>query len=278
MSLKFVSLLTDFGNDSVYAGVCRGVILKLAPSATVIDLTHAIPAYQVRVGALALADAVPYLPIGVHMAVVDPGVGTSRRPLVIATRRGDSLVGPDNGLLMPAAAALGGVVSVHELSNPAYQLRRRSHTFHGRDIFAPAAGHLVSGMSPAALGPAVPVAQCVDLRIPEGHWQHSATGAEQELQGEVIAIDHYGNVILSLTPNDLEAQGIALGDMLAVQLPAQTLHLRWGATFGETPAHSALLYTDSSWRLGIALNQAAAATLWQVEIGQQVTLRIPIAP
>ena len=138
----FISFMTDFGVGSSAPAVCRGVMLDIAPDARLVDVTHAIRHFALRDGAFLLARSVPYFPVGVHVAVVDPGVGTARRPIALKVSRGDYLVGPDNGLLVPAARALGGVVAARALENRALWLPSVSHTFHGRDIFSPVGAHL----------------------------------------------------------------------------------------------------------------------------------------
>ncbi|MGH2407490.1 MAG: SAM hydrolase/SAM-dependent halogenase family protein, partial [Candidatus Limnocylindrales bacterium] len=158
-----VSITTDFGARDPSGAICKGVILSIAPRATVIDISHEVAKFQVRDGALLLWCALPYLPVGVHVGVVDPGVGTERLPIAIRVARGDVLIGPDNGLLLPAAERLGGVVTAHVLENPAYRLPVVTTSFHGRDVFAPAAAHVVLGVPLAELGPAYDVAQLVHL-------------------------------------------------------------------------------------------------------------------
>ena len=141
----FVTFLSDFGLQDDFVGTCHGVIKRIAPEAQIIDVTHGIPRQQVLQGALVLASTLPYMPVGVHLAVVDPGVGSSRRPLALRDREGRYFVGPDNGLLVPAADR-AGIESAHELANPEYALETISRTFHGRDLFAPAAAHLARGV------------------------------------------------------------------------------------------------------------------------------------
>jgi hypothetical protein len=162
-----VSLLSDFGAGDPSAAICKGVILGIAPEAQLIDISHELRKFAIRDGAILLWCALPYLPVGVHVAVVDPGVGTDRLPVAIRTGRGDTLVGPDNGLLLLAPDRLGGVVAAHVLENPAYRLPIVSSSFNGRDIFAPAAAHLALGVPIDALGPSVPVERLVRLPIPE---------------------------------------------------------------------------------------------------------------
>jgi S-adenosylmethionine hydrolase len=162
----FVSLLTDFGSRDPSAGIMRAVVLGIAPAANVVDLSHDVAKYAIRDGALLLWCAAPYLPVGGHVAVVDPGVGTNRRPIAVRVHRGDVLIGPDNGLLLPAAERLGGIVDARLLASAAYRLPVVSSSFHGRDIFAPAAAHLATGVPFAALGPEVPVDGLVHLPWP----------------------------------------------------------------------------------------------------------------
>src|SRR5690348_16679845 len=154
----FISFTSDFSLRDDSVGTVKGVIWRIAPHAVIADILHAVPDFDVVRGALCLANTLPYMPVGVHLAVVDPGVGTARRPVVLTTGRGDHMVGPDNGLLLWGAAALDGVRSAHLLANDAYMLSPRSATFHGRDIFGPAAAHLAMGVEPARFGPAVDVA------------------------------------------------------------------------------------------------------------------------
>src|SRR3990170_41153 len=148
MAGPLISFLSDFGTGSTPA-VCRGVMWSIAPDARLLDLTHDVRQFAVRDGAFLLSRAVGYLPVGVHLAVVDPGVGTTRRPVVVRTERGDLLVGPDNGLLLPAARELGGPVDAWEITNRDLWLPNVSSTFHGRDLFAPVAAHLAGGLEPS---------------------------------------------------------------------------------------------------------------------------------
>src|SRR5215212_6183704 len=158
-----ITFLSDFGLQDDFVGTCHGVIKRIAPQAEVIDVTHGIPPQQVLQGALVLANTLPYMPPGIHLAVVDPGVGSSRRPLALRDAEGRLYVGPDNGLLLPAADRFGGAVEVHELANRAYALESVSRTFHGRDLFSPAAAHLAAGVPLGDLGPPVDPAELVRL-------------------------------------------------------------------------------------------------------------------
>jgi S-adenosylmethionine hydrolase len=185
--VTLITLLTDFGLADTYVGQIKGAILAIAPSATIVDLTHAVPPQDVFAGAFLLWSAVEVFPPGtIHVAVVDPGVGSSRRGVAIGSRRGDTFVGPDNGLLIPASERLGGLRQAIELNPREYWRDTLSSTFHGRDVFGPVAGHLASGLPLERLG--VPIMELTELELPQPHG----------LEGEVIHIDTYGNLITNL--------------------------------------------------------------------------------
>jgi S-adenosylmethionine hydrolase len=255
MAGPLISFLSDFGSGSTPA-VCRGVMWSIAPDARLLDLTHDVRRYAIRDGAFLLSRAVGYLPVGVHVAVVDPGVGTARRPIVVRAARGDFLVGPDNGLLIPAARKLGGATSAWEIANRDLWLTHVSSTFHGRDLFSPVAAHLAGGVDPDLVGPAVDVDSLVDLRLPE------ATARAGVLDTTVLMIDRYGNVRLAGQPTDLAAAvgPLAPGLRLRVSVGERHESISWQTTFGEVEPGIPLLYEDADYAgLGIAVNQASAA-------------------
>ncbi|GAA1985082.1 SAM-dependent chlorinase/fluorinase [Amycolatopsis minnesotensis] len=257
MGSAWISFTTDYGLDDGFVAACHGVIARIAPRVRVIDVTHAVPAQRIRHGASVLAQTVPYLPEAVHVAVVDPGVGTARRGVVVVAERG-LLAGPDNGLLVPAAEALGGVVAAYELVAPEYRLPAVSATFHGRDVFAPAAAHLSLGVTPPEFGP--PVTELVRLPEPVVRVRPG------ELVSEVLVIDRFGNVQLAATSADLHAAGI--GDRAAVE----GMDVPLGRTFGDVRAGEALLYTDSGGRLAVAVNGGSAAAALALSEDQEVTI------
>ena len=162
----FVTFLSDFGLQDDFVGTCHGVIKRIAPEAQIIDITHGIPPQEILQGALVLANTIPYMPVGSHLAVVDPGVGGARRALALRDQDGRCFVGPDNGLLIPAAER-AGIEAAHELANPDYALDSISRTFHGRDLFAPAAAHLAAGVAIGELGPPVDPDALVRLDLPQ---------------------------------------------------------------------------------------------------------------
>jgi S-adenosylmethionine hydrolase len=263
-----ISFLSDFGTRDPWVAICRGVILRLAPEVRLLDISHEVPAFDVAAGARTLAAVVPELPVGVVLAVVDPGVGTDRRGVGVRTVRGDLLVGPDNGLLLPAAEALGGVAAAHELTADRDRRQSGAATFHGRDVFAPAAAHLALGVDLAAFGAAVPAAALVRLAPPV------AVVRDGLLLAPVVAIDAFGNVDLGATRGDLEiALGtVSGGERLLVGAGGGTV-VPWGITFGDVAAGDALLYENSLGLVALAVREGRAADRLQLEVGAIVEVR-----
>jgi len=225
------------------------VMARVAPGVRVLDVSHAVGAQDVRQGAMVLAQAVPYLPRAVHLAVVDPGVGTGRG-MVAVEAGGQVLVGPDNGLLLWAAESLGGVERAHALQNPAYRLARVSRTFHGRDVLAPAAAHLAAGVEPAELGPAVDPERLVRLE------RVAARIDGGRAAGSVVAVDHFGNLALDLRRDDLR---LAAGDAVEVRVGGRAHRAVFGETFAAVPAGGLVLHEDSFGSLAVAVNLGRAA-------------------
>jgi S-adenosylmethionine hydrolase len=264
LSYRWVSFTTDYGTADGFVASCKGVLATIAPAARVIDVSHQIPARQVRRGAAVLAQAVPWLPPAVHLAVVDPGVGTDRRGVAVRTERG-VLVGPDNGLLLPAADALGGATAAYALTEPAFQLPEVSRTFHGRDVFAPVAGHLCRGVDLARLGPPVPLA---DLhRLPP--LQVAVTGGT--LRAEVLSVDAFGNVQLAATAADLAAA--ALPAEVTVHAGDTARRATTGGTFADAGPRGLIVLTDSADHVAVAVNGGSAAAELGVRDGDPVTVR-----
>jgi S-adenosylmethionine hydrolase len=258
MAYDWISLTTDYGLADGFVAACRGVIAKTAPRAKVLDISHAVPPQDVRRGANVLAQVVPFLPPCVHVAVVDPGVGTERKGVVLAAKEG-VLVGPDNGLLLPAAEVLGGVETAHELAAEEYRLATVSHTFHGRDVFAPAAAYLTLGVQPADFGPQIDPDTLV--RLPEP----TVVVGSQRLTSDVLAVDHFGNVQLAAKVRDIIATGLLLpGASVRVQVGMHTVDATIGRTFDDVEPGEALVYVDSSGHVAIAVNQGFASSLLMV--------------
>jgi len=254
MTYRWVSFTTDYGTLDGFVAAVKGVIAGIAPDVTVIDVTHQVPAQDVRRGAAVLAQTAPWLPPAVHLAVVDPGVGTRRRGIVVVAARG-LLVGPDNGLLLPAADALGGMTAAYELVDPAYRLAEVSTTFHGRDVFAPAAAHLSLGLDPARLGPAV--TDPVRLPAPTVHI------GPDGIRAEVLSVDGFGNVQLAATD---------LGGLTGT-VRVQDGHATVGRTFADVPDGELVVLADSAGYVAIAVNRGNAAARLGVEPGDVVEIR-----
>jgi S-adenosyl-L-methionine hydrolase (adenosine-forming) len=261
-----ITFLTDFGLQDDFVGTCHGVMAKIVPDARVIDVTHGIRPGHVLQGALVLANALPYLPVGVHLAVVDPGVGTGRRPLALRDPEGRLYVGPDNGLLLPAAERFGGVAEAHELANPAYSLQPVSRTFHGRDLFAPAAAHLAAGVPLEELGPPIDQAELVPLEIPEP--QLGTT----RIRATALAVDRFGNVALNLTREHLEQAGVASGTRIELACQGSRFYAVVARTFADAPSGELIVYEDSYGSLAVAVSNGNAAELLRVEEGTEIVL------
>ncbi len=256
-----ISLLTDFGLRDPSAAILHGVILSIAPDSRIVDISHEVRKFAIRDGALLLWCSLPYLPVGFHVAVVDPGVGTERLPIAIATSRGDVLIGPDNGLLPAAAGRLGGIVAVHVLEAAQYRLPTVSTSFHGRDIFAPAAAHLAGGVELGSVGRALDASTLVPSPIREPEI------ADGELRSSVVYIDTFGNVKLAGLRADLEmALGpVRTGDRLELSVgpedaPGHVIRTTWQTTFGDVAVGKTLVYEDSYGRICLAASQTDAAS------------------
>ncbi|MGQ0840358.1 SAM hydrolase/SAM-dependent halogenase family protein [Actinokineospora sp.] len=267
MGYDWISFTTDYGLDGGFTAACEGVIARIAPAARVLHVTHAVPAQDIRRGAVVLAQTVPSLPRAVHLAVVDPGVGTARRPIAVVTDNG-VLVGPDNGLLVPAAEALGGITGAHELTE--YRLEPVSATFHGRDIFAPAAAHLAAGVAPAALGPAVDPTTLSRLPAP------TTVATAGRLTTEVLGTDIFGNLQLAATAADLAATGATLGTRVHAQVGEGSVDAVLGRTFADVPAGASVVLVDSAGHVAIAVNSGSAERVLTARSGDSAVLQVAV--
>lgn len=262
----WVSFTTDYGTADGFVAACKGVIATISPATMVLDVTHEVPARDVRRGAAVLAQVAPWLPPAVHLAVVDPGVGTDRRGVAVRTPRG-VLVGPDNGLLVPAAEALGGIERAYVLTEPGFQLPEVSRTFHGRDVFAPVAAHLCRGVDPGQLGPAVAAG---DLRrLPEPRIEIGDDG----LRSEVLTVDRFGNVQLAAAAADLDATGLRPGGPATVQKGPDANPAVVGRTFADAAIGELLVLVDSDGHVAVAVNGGSAAEALGVREGDDLLLR-----
>ena len=268
-----ITFLSDFGPAA--PAVCRGVMFRICPDANIIDINHQVPRYSIRDGAASLVFALPHMPVGTHVAVVDPGVGTERLPVALRTARGDVLIGPDNGLLVDAAERLGGIEEARALENRDLMLPVISQSFHGRDIFAPMAGHLAAGVAFAEVGPTVAIVDLVRLPVIR------PTIAEGLLTSTIVHVLIYGNVTFAGTPADLEAAigPLQPGRALVLEFPAHddatAVEERtvWERTFGRVPLGSSLLMSDSEGHLSLADNQGDAARRLGLTLDRPVRIR-----
>ena len=263
-----ITFLTDFGLQDDFVGTCHGVMKRIAPDVDVIDVTHGIRPGRILQGALVLQNALPYMPPGVHLAVVDPGVGGIRRPLALRDGEGRFHVGPDNGLLLLAADRLGGVVEAHELANPAYALESVSHTFHGRDLFAPAAAHLALGVPLGELGPPIALDGLVRLELPEPEVGTS------RIRATVLAVDRFGNVALNLTRDHLARASIVTGTRIEILSKQNRFFAVAARTFADAGLGDLIVYEDSYGSLAVAVSQGSAASVLGVEEGSEIVLQV----
>jgi S-adenosylmethionine hydrolase len=259
MPPHLITLLTDFGTQDAYVAIIKGVILRIDPTAQIIDITHAVPPGDVRVAAFLLRSAVRFFPRGaIHVVIVDPGVGSKRRPILIETD-GAIFVGPDNGVLAPAADVLYRQ-TIRHIQNRAYFLHPVSQTFHGRDIFAPVAAHLARGVAPAEIGPAVDAP--VELAFPAAHCDQSG------ITGQVMYVDHFGNLITNIETE------------LLVRFPAHGLSvsINQKRVAGPVSAYAAVaegmpLAIIGSWGvMEIAVRNGSAADMFAAGPGMPVTV------
>lgn len=263
----FVSFLSDFGLQDEFVGVVHGVIAKLTPEVRVIDVAHGIKQGDVRSGALALTRAVQYLPDGVVLAVVDPGVGTDRKAIAARTESGMVFVGPNNGLLSPAVATMGGAVEIVELTNPEAQIPTSGATFAGRDVFAPAAALLASGEATLdELGPPVATDLVVPLLIPLAEIEPS------KIVGEAWWVDRFGNVQANISPEDLALAGISREMTVTVRVGVNEYEVEWGDTYADVEEGEPLLHVDSSGLMALAVRGGSATEYFNLATGTALTL------
>jgi S-adenosyl-L-methionine hydrolase (adenosine-forming) len=263
-----ITFLSDYGHEDEFAGVCRAIIGQIAPEAQVVDLTHGVGRQGIRQGALALANSLPFCAPGIHLAVVDPGVGTARRPVAVTTmQEGRFLVGPDNGLLWPAIDRFGGPARAIDLSRSPFRLEPVSATFHGRDIFAPVAAHLALGARLDEAGEKFEPGELVKLELP------APVVESDRLVAHSLYADHYGNVILDADAQAARDAGLAPGEAVELRSPDGSWRGRWAGTFADVARGDVLLYEDSSRRLALAVNGGDAAGLLDLASDDEVQIR-----
>jgi hypothetical protein len=265
-SLRFVSFLSDYGTRDEFVGVCKGVMLGIAPQLSILDVTHEVPAFDVRAGALTLSRAVQYLPAGVVLAIVDPGVGTARRCVAVEVEHG-YLVGPDNGLLAPAVAMLGGPQRVVALTSPEHRLDAPSETFAGRDVMAPAAAYLADGTPITDLGDVIEASSLVPGMLPL-----PSEADDGALAGEVLWVDRFGNCQLNFDADLLRARDLSPGEGFEIRIGDESGRVRWVDTFADAKPSELVVLVDSYGLLTLALDRQSAAERHHLAVGTAVTL------
>jgi hypothetical protein len=265
---RFITFLTDFGLSDDFVGTCHGVMKRIAPDVQIIDITHGIAPQAVLQGALTLANTLPFMPVGVHLAVVDPGVGGARRALALRDGEGRVHVGPDNGLLIPAAEKLGGIVEAHELTNPEYALESVSRTFHGRDLFSPAAAHLALGAALGELGPPIDPEALARLDVPQPE-----VGSTR-INCTVLSIDRFGNIQLNLDRSHLDEAGVVPGTRIELRVGTERYFAVAARTFADARPGDLILYEDAYRNLSIAISGGNAAAMFGASEGQSIRINL----
>jgi S-adenosylmethionine hydrolase len=263
-----ITVLTDYGTSDEFVGIVHGVIARLAPDARVIDITHGIPRHAVEIGARVLLRSLPFMPAGVHLAVVDPEVGARRRAVALRLAEEDRfLVGPDNGLLLPAAERFGGVLQAVEISESPWRLEPVSATFHGRDLFAPVAARLAAGEPLAEAGEPLEPGDLTRLQLSRARLDPQGT-----LVAHVVDLDGFGNVSLDAQHDDVVELGLTIGQRVRLTVRDQVHEAVLARTFAEAKPGELLLYEDSGGALALAVNAGSAEAVLGVRLGEPLTL------
>lgn len=266
MTRAFISLTSDFGVQSQGVGIMEGVARGIAPDAYVLHLMHGLPSFDILAAARTL-ETVSYLPCGAHVCVCDPGVGSSRKALIIEVKRGDYLIGPDNGVLIPASRVLGGIVRTRELANPKYMRHPVSAIFHGRDIFTPAAAYVVTGTPLHEFGPEVPENQLAQAAYAEAVMQG------RSLHARVIQINKFGSAHLNIRQEVWDGFTLRHGDTVTLMTSRwPSLPMPYGLTFSDVPVGKNIILKDDFGRIAVAINQGSFAERYGIKIGDDVSL------
>ncbi|MDQ3986564.1 MAG: SAM-dependent chlorinase/fluorinase [Actinomycetota bacterium] len=261
---KIVTFTSDYGLEDEFVGVCHGVMLRIAPDLKIVDVHHNVLRQDVKHGAIVLKQSIKYLPAAVHLAVVDPGVGSDRRAVAVVASSDQIFVGPDNGLVVPAAEKAGGITEAYNITNEDFLLSPVSQTFQGRDVFAPAAAHIAAGVRPSELGPPIKREDLVTLEVPEA-WTH-----DDHLHGEVLQVDRFGNLQLNIDRTDLGKVELDNKERVEVRLEGHRLRVRYGSTFADVAAGEFVLIEDSYEQLSLAVNKGDARERLRARTGSTV--------
>jgi S-adenosyl-L-methionine hydrolase (adenosine-forming) len=262
-----VTLLTDYGRDDDFVGVCHGVIRRIAPDAQIVDITHGIHRYAVRQGALVLRNTLPYMPVGVHVAIVDPQVGTERRGLALRCGDGRILVGPDNGVLSLAWGVCDGVEAAVDITRSPHRLEPVSATFHGRDVFSPVAARLASGAELVDAGEALEPDSLETVELPEARLEDGT------LVAHALVIDRFGNAGLNVGHEGLAGTGLTLGGQVEIEAGGELYLAKYAQTFADVKPGELLVYEDAYRSLAVAINRGDAAGTLGLAPDVEVRLR-----
>ena len=261
-----VTFLSDYGLEDEFVGVCHGVMLRIGPQLRIVDIHHNILRQDIRHGAIVLQQSVKYMPDAVHLSVVDPSVGSSRRAVALETGWGHIFVGPDNGLMIPAGRDSGGIKKAYDITDERFMLTPVSRTFQGRDVFAPAAAHIANGVGPKELGPEIAPDDLVELEMPTA-WVH-----DDHLHAEVLQVDRFGNLQLNLGCEKLAEVKLAAGDQLEVRMEGQRLYVPFGKSFADVKGGEFVVVEDSYRHLSLAVNKGDAAARLRASAGSTVII------
>jgi S-adenosyl-L-methionine hydrolase (adenosine-forming) len=264
----FITFLSDYGVQDDFVGVCHAVIATICPEARVIDLTHGVARHDVLGGALVLEGALPYLPVGVHLAVVDPDVGAMRRAVALRLADDRLMVGPDNGLLSLAAIRAGGVVEAVDIAHSSFRLEPVSATFHGRDIFAPVAARLAAGASLADAGEPCDPEGLVRLSLPEPRLEPGLAFVH------ALYVDRFGNVGLNVNHEELAELGLKLGRRVRLKARNEELEINYVRTFADVAEGEPLVYEDAYRRLSVAVSHGNAAERLHLRVGDELQISV----
>ncbi len=264
-----VTFLSDYGLGDEFVGVCHGVLMKIAPGLDIVDITHGISAQNVREGAMVLANSVAFMPQGVHLAVVDPGVGTDRLPVIVETAQGSVMVGPDNGLLALAISRLDGATIARKIENPALMLPKVARTFHGRDVFAPAAAHIARGVPLEEFGSEIPVESLVGINVAEPRLH------DDHFHASVLHIDRFGNLQMNVAPPQLAELGLTVGSMLEVRVEGRRNLVPLGDSFSAVSEGELVATEDSYGLVALSVNCGSAADRLGANLGSSVIIGPP---
>jgi len=267
VSRPLITFLSDYGLEDDFVGVCHGVIAGICPGARVIDLSHGVARHDVRQGAVLLRGALPFMPVGVHLAVVDPDVGAERRAVALSLADERIMVGPDNGLLWLAAVEAGGIVEAIDIAHSPFRLEPVSATFHGRDLFAPVAARLASGVPLAEAGVPCDPDGVVRIELPTARIEHGAVLAH------AVYIDRFGNVQLDAGHAQLAGTGLKLGHRVELALGSRSVSAHYARTFADVAEGELLIYEDAYRTLAVAVSHGSAAERLGVRLDDELRIR-----